>query len=305
MAANLDRRGGDELALLDRLDRRYGNEGKRPWLDRYSEFVGLAKGGSYICNIASALGLFYVVKVLFEVVPSPLVGDIAGFLVLGVFEYFKRKASDGFWDFYWVTRRIHWLKLSVNLGLFALSLAGTLWGIYFLITDNSPEAKYAGASDDPEAVAMLANVDQLRGQITDLQSQNEAARSNTANYNSKGEFYWKQQTQEEQRTKQITQVQGQITAIESQLASKHGIYEVRNEDILSAWQMRNDVRVKSGIGLCLLFELLFEICMGFLCLYDYKRFQLLQELEKRGRLNRGRAKSTLPKKQLNGHPMKV
>lgn len=273
---------------LNNLRKRY-RAAQTSFLERYADMIQPGTVGSYLCNIVSAIGLFYVVRILMEIIPLPYVGVVVGLIALYFFEKYKRKFSDGFWDSFWmnfhgrISSAINWRYFVLNIGLFALSLFGTVFGIYFFIIDNSPEARFMGQTDDPEAIAILDDISTQESKIATLKMDNEKARADQSNYNAQGEFYFPMQKAETSRLRQIEQIEASIAAQRSTLSQKHGTYTIKNADIQKMWKMRNDTRMTAGVGAAFILEFIFEFLMAFLSLYGYKKMLFLEALARQGK----------------------
>lgn len=288
---------------LAKLSKRYGNV-KRSFLEKYKKYTTPALILSWVCNVASGAGLFWLVSMIFQDFPLPYGNYIIGGLALFGFEYCKREASDSFWDFYWMNdRKISISRGLVNFGLFAFSLGATLFGVHYLVTDTTPGAAIMEASQKPEAAALQASILEKQATIAQLQQENKAARDNPANYNSAGTFFYVLQTAEGKRVERMGKLEEAIATAEGRLDREFGIVNVTNEAIKAEWRERRDVRVAFALLLCLILEVVFEVCMGFLSLYDWKKFQLLLAMEQKGMINgvpNGRKIS-----RVNGSPMLV
>ena len=101
------------------------------------------------------------------------------------------------------------------------------------------------------------------------------------NYNHEGKFYYK-------LLDDVQALKDEKLALQSTLRNKHGIYDMQNEDILTQWRLRRDFRAYAVVILTLLFEFLFEICMGFNSKYDFILYLCLAQ-------QAGHATTILPK----------
>lgn len=264
--------GPQGLNELEKLNKRFG--AKQPFLARWESFRKTwASPLSYICNIVSAIGIFYVFKVLFEVIPFAWIGILLAISCVAGYEIAKRRASDKLWDTWFITKNIDLRALLLNTGLFVASMAGTVYGTYWFILDNSPEAKYMGISDDPESTA-------IQNQIADLQKTRDAKQAELDQWREvnavrsgqdKGQIKYKQLDTEKAKEEAILAIEEQVTSKEQLLESKFGIILVKNEDIQGMWETRNDTRMITGLLLCLLCEICFELLMAFMSKWDALR----------------------------------
>jgi uncharacterized protein YacL (UPF0231 family) len=281
IALQLD--GADSVGTsssLDKLSRRYGNV-KKSFLEAWARYVFPAKILSWVCNIASGLGLFYIVAMILEDFPIPYGNLVIAGLVLAGFEWCKREASDSFWDYYWMNgKKISWTRGGTNFGLFGISLVATLFGMHYLITETTPGAAKMDYSQNVVALDLREDIRENEGKVAKIMADKKALRADKANYNSKGEFYHLHAKTEQKLTDQATAIEATIASMRTELKDKHGMVDIKNVEIVQAWEGRRDVRVSAALFSCLLLEILFEICMGFLSLFDWRRFQLLIRLEK-------------------------
>ena len=257
-------KSAEQAAKRDKLRKRFTNRfnNKQPFLIRNQQNRQWSAYLSYFFNLVSLIGLWYAAKVILEVIPIPYLNYIIAAALLVGFEVIKRKYSDAFWDHWFATSKLHPVYFTLNfIILFGISLGGSVYGVYFVATDHSPEARFMGQSDDPEAVALQDRVNQLDTEI-------KANRADQSNYNSAGEFYYNLQITERN-------LSAEKQALTETLREKHGIYTLQNQDILTQWQMRRDFRAWSVVILTILFELLFELCMRFNSKYDYVLYQAL------------------------------
>jgi len=281
-ALALELEGADSVgtsSALDKLSRRYGNV-KKTFLEKWSRYVIPAKILSWVCNIASGLGLFYIVAMIFEDFPIPYGNIIIAGLSLAGFEWCKREASDKFWDYYWMNgRSISWTRAGTNFGLFGISLVATLFGMHYLITETTPGAAEMDYSQNVVALDLREDIGEAEEKVAMIMAEKDALRAKKSNYNSKGEFYHVHARTEQKLTDQATAIEATIAAMRTELKDKHGMVDIKNTEIVAAWEGRRDVRVSAALFSCLALEILFEICMGFLSLFDWRRFQLMLRLE--------------------------
>jgi hypothetical protein len=246
----------EQEAKMERLSERFNKRFNKnqPFLVKHKETRAQSNWLSYFFNIISLIGLLYAVQELLTIIPIPYLNwVIAVFLLVG-FEILKRRYSDKFWDHYWSTSNIHYVYGVINfLLLFGISIAGSAFGMYFVTTDNAPEAKAIGINDDPEAVSLQER----------LSSIDEELSYHKGNKNEKGVVYWPSQ-------KAIQSLSQERLAVSETLQTKFGVFEVKNTQILSEWKLRKDFRAYAAILLTILFEFLFEVCMRFNSKYDYQ-----------------------------------
>lgn len=247
----------------NRFGNRFGNN--QPFLKRHEGNRKLSGSISYFFNLVSLIGLLYAVQELLRIIPIPYLNWVIAIILLTGFEILKRKYSDLFWDYYWMSKKqIHYVYGFINFVLlFGISLGGSLFGMYFVTTDHAPEAKELGLNDDPEAVA-------LQEELVEI---DEKMAYHNANKNSAGEILWPSQ-----QTLAILEEQ-RLNAKEI-LRTKYGIVSIKNQDILSEWKIRKDFRAGAAILLCFIFEILFEICMRFNSKYDYLLWRCWEENKK-------------------------
>lgn len=237
--------------LMAKFDNRFNNN--RPFLVKYQSTRSTSNLLSYFFNAISLIGLLYAVQELLSIIPIPYLNWILAIGMLIGFEILKRKYSDLFWDHWWKSKEIQYTYGVINFViLFGISIAGSAFGMYFVATDHSPEAKQIGINDDPEAISLKERQLAIKDEI----------KEHRKNRNSKGEIYWPSQ-------KAITLLTQEQLSITQTLEDKFGIFTIQNKDILNEWKLRKDFRAYAAIILTILFEILFEICMRFNSKYDY------------------------------------
>lgn len=238
--------------LQDRFTHRFSKD--KPFLLKHQGTRSLSGRLSWLFNAVSLIGLLWAVQELLSIIPIPYLNWVLAIPLLIGFEILKRKYSDLFWDFYWASNKnIHYVYGFINfILLFGISMGGSLFGMYFVTTDNAPEAKVLGMNDNPEAVAMQERLIAIDKEY-DFHLNNK---------NRQGIVFWPSQQAIENLTKERAN-------ISETLKSEHGIVEIKNQDILSEWKIRKDFRAGAAILLTFLFEILFEICMRFNSKYDY------------------------------------
>lgn len=253
--------------LMERFEDRFGE--KKNWFLKNKPNRQTAYLFSFLFNFISALAGYYGGKVIMEVIPIPYLPWIGAAVGLILMERYKRVFSDKMWDYFWKYRKLDWSAFSANAILFTVSLGISAFGMFFLINDNSAEAKLMGSADDPEAQAIIAEVQDKRDMI-------EAKRADKSNYNSKGEFYWPLQQAEATLEKEIAKK-------EEILREKHGVYAVQNKDLLAKWSLRTGFRSYTSVIITVLSEILFELCMCFVSYYDWRVYAAMKR--KRDRQN--------------------
>jgi hypothetical protein len=274
---------------LEKLMERFGAVSSKSWLARNHGLRMSAEKGSYLFNIVSALAGLYGARILFQMIPVPIpyLDWVLAIAFLYYLEKNKRKLSDKFWDTWFSTKKVAWGYAIGNFGLLGISLALSVFGVYFAAKDFAPEAKYIGGSDNPEVVA-------LQDQLRTTQDELTALLDDPSSYNSKGQFYYKLMDSRTAKEKQIAD----LTAI---LKDKHGVINIQNEDVLSDWKLRNAFRGKFSVFITLLSELLFEICMAFRSYYDYRYCRALLSRMKQEEEEPEGSRKRPGGKKLNGH----
>lgn len=249
--------------LAGMLAERFGiASGKRPWLIRKAHARKNAYLFSFACNVVSAAAGWYGALIVMEVIPIPYLNYVAALVCLYLMEKYKRVFSDEFWDTYWSVKVIRWDLAVKNFSLLLISIGLSVGGMFFAVTDFSPEAKYLGLNDDPEAVAMKDRVQKLDADLL-------ALREDRSNYNSKGEFYHIHVPKETLWTEERA-------ALVKELKEVHGVQIVQNEDIRKDWKLRTGFRSYVGVIITLLSEVIFELCMCFCSRYDFRLHRALQ-----------------------------
>ncbi|MEZ5045282.1 MAG: hypothetical protein R2828_35635 [Saprospiraceae bacterium] len=257
----------DDMSRM--LEERFGTAtGKRPWLIRKAPSRKSAFIFSFFCNLLSAGAGWYGALIVMEIIPIPYMNYLGALAGLILMEKYKRKFSDQFWDTYWATKNIRWDLGGKNFVLLLVSIALSIGGMFFAVSDFSPEAKYLGMNDDPETVA-------IQDRIRTLDEDIKALRADKANYNSNGEFYHIHARKENLWAEEKT-------ALTQELKEVHGVQIIQNEDIRRDWKLRTGYRTYFGIIITLLAEIAFEICMAFCSYYDFRLFRALQA-QKEGR----------------------
>lgn len=253
-----------------RFDMRFNQ--KKSFISQYADtryWVGIL---SWIPQIISAVAAFKGARVLIEWVPIPYFDYVVGIAVLVGLELAKRHWSDKFWDRFFGTKRIHAGAFSVNFTLLAISLFFSAFGFYFLVSDNSQEAKLMGTSGDPEAVAIQDQLHQAKGDL-------QAMIDDKSNYNSEGLFYYKLMPAKVAKEKQIAE-------LTTTLREKHGIYDIANKEIVKEWTIRKNFKSNTGIVITIICEFIFEIMMAFCSFYDFKRWLIERRIFEKKRAGR-------------------
>jgi len=240
--------------LQGKYNRRFS---RKPWLMRFQPLRQIFRHLSYLVQAASIAAGYYGALVAFQFLPWLGASIAVAITVLVAIEVGKRKASDGWWDAFFASRRgllpLNWSAGAANLSFFALSFAISVGGMYFVATDFSPTAQLVGANADPEAQALMSERETLRASIAEHRT----------NRNSAGEIYWPSQ-------QAIARLEDQVSDVNDLLKSKHGIYDLQNTAILTAWTEKNGFRLWLTVGLIILLEFLFEGMMAFASYYDLR-----------------------------------
>lgn len=248
--------------MSERFDARFNQ--KKSFLAQYADtryWVGIL---SWIPQIISVVAAFKGARVLVEWVPIPYFDYLVAGATLVALEVAKRHWSDKFWDRFFGTKRVHFGAASVNFSLFIISVVLSAYGFFFLVSDNSQEAKLMGVSGDPEAVAVQ---DQLKQSKAELQ----AMIDDRSNYNHEGRFFYKLIPAKVAKEKEIAE----LTTL---LREKHGIYNIQNEQIIQSWGIRTDFQKYAGISIAIAMEIIFEIMMAFCSFYDFRRWVIERRL---------------------------
>ena len=136
---------------MNRFSNRFST--KQPFLIRHKSTRRMSEVLSYFFNAVSLIGLWYAVKVVLEIIPIPYLNYVLAVVILVGFEIIKRKYSDQFWDYWHANKKTDnnfWYNFSINfIVLLGISLGGSVYGVYFVATDNSPEAQLMGETGDP------------------------------------------------------------------------------------------------------------------------------------------------------------
>lgn len=249
--------------MSNRFDSRFNKQ--QSTISKYAEaryWVGVL---SYIPQIMSIIVAFKGGRVLMEWIPVPYLEWIfAGFMLIAL-EVIKRRFSDRFWDQWFATKRVNFMAAGINFSalLFSILLSG--FGIWFLIGDNSEEAKTMGLSGDPEAVALQDQIRQLESSIAEHRQ----------NKNSAGKIYWPSQ-------KAIQQLEAQKTELTTTLREQHGVIVMKNQGIMEQWMLRMNYQKYTGLGLTLLLEIIFEVMMAFMSWYDYRKWVVMRRMNSKG-----------------------
>ena len=253
--------------LIERFENRFGE--KKNWFLKNKPNRQRAFHFSFLFNLISAMAGYYGGKVIMEVIPIPYLPWIMAAIGLILMERYKRIFSDKMWDYFWKYRKLEWGAFTANVTLFTISLAISAFGMFFLIDDNSTEAKLMGSADDPEAQIIIAEIQDKREMI-------KAKRADKSNYNSQGQFFWPLQQQE-------AVIEQEIATKEEILREKHGVYAVKNEDLLKKWALRTGFRSYTSVIITILSEILFELCMCFVSYYDWRVYAAMKRKRDRQR----------------------
>jgi hypothetical protein len=245
--------------LSERFDKRFNKN--QPFLVKHKDTRVQSNWLSYFFNMISLIGLLYAVQEILAIIPIPYLNWVIAIALLVGFEIIKRKFSDMFWDHYWATSKIHYVYGLINfLVLFGISLSGSVYGMYFVTTDNAPEAKgIIDHTSNPEAVALQERLDKIETRI-------EEHKNNKVKHGKdKGDIRWPSQMA-------LPELEKQALAMAQTLQTQYGILQVENQEIKNEWKLRRDFRAWAAVLLTILFEILFEICMRFNSKYDYQYY---------------------------------
>lgn len=269
-----------ESNFTDRFERRFGK--KVPWLIRKKGNRQGAYRFSFVCNVVSVLAGFYGASVIMEIFPIPYLNYLLAVFILVVMEIYKRKFSDEFWDQYFATKTFKMDAALKNFALFTISIGLSGFGMYFAVTDMSPEAKQLGLKDDPQAAALLERVEKLDEDLL-------AIRADKSNYDASGTFY-------HIHAKKENGWIAERDRISKKLESEYDIIiQGKNSEIREEWKLRTSFRSYAGVIATLLAELIFELCMAFCSKYDYRYYRaMLLARKAKGELNGKRKKSPAP-----------
>lgn len=247
-----------EEKLRSKYEKRFAGE-DMPFVVRHKDTAKMSKIASYAFQVLSIAGLWYAVKVVLEFIPIPYLNYVLATASLIGFEIVKRKYSDKFWDYWFAQKRIHFLNGAINfLLLLSISMAGTLYGLYYAAKDGSPEAKYLGLNNDPDAVVLQEELRQAKAELV-------AFNSDPANFvkgQIGGQIYYK-------LLDDRSRLSDRVDRITQRLEAEHGVILLENEDIRADWKARTQSRIYGIMGLALIAEILFELCMRFNSKYDY------------------------------------
>ncbi len=309
LAASLDGAAGDRgTAVQEKLERRFGTAEKRPWLQAAEKYRVPALIASWVCNVASGLGVFYLLKMIFSIDALPYLGWVVGIGGLLAFEWCKREASDSMWDHYFSKgRKLSWWRVSLNGFLFCLSMAATLCGVFYLVTDTRTGAEKMDFSQKPEAAAIVQQIRAKEEQVATIATQIKDTRADRSNYNQQGTFFYKLLATEGQREKRIALLEQEVAALNATLSNEYGVINVQNDEIMDEWKARRDVQVTASVIACFLLEILFETCMGFLSLFACKSLLFIRAVRQRDdrvaeKAVAGLARNGAVRLPVNGHP---
>ena len=248
---------------LDKMSNRFESRFNRQQstVSRHAEnryWVGIL---SYLPQLLSVIVAFKGARVLMEWVPVPYLDWVMAVIMLVILEVVKRKYSDKFWDQWFATSRINFGAASINFTALIISVILSGFGVWFLIGDNSQEAKTMGLSGDPEAVALQDQIKQLEANIAEHRS----------NKNEKGVIYWPSQ-------QSIAKLEAQKSDLTTTLREQHGVIVMKNEDILDQWRLRMGYQKYMGLFITLFLEIVFECLMAFCSWYDYKKWLVMKRM---------------------------
>jgi len=266
---------------LEKLQNRYGFN--LPFIYANATKRKVSGKASYFFNIVSALGLFYVVSLFLEVIHIPYFNYIGAGLALLFFEWSKRYFSDSFWDEFYFNR-IELKKsilesLNLKTGfinfilLFGLSLAGTAFGLYFYTTDASPEA-----------IALKLEIQEVKKSI--------AVHEGNQSFDEK---HGVMRVQFQSETVLDNKLYPKLEKLEAELAEAEAAGKTKgdtSEAGISYSVQRSKFRVWGAVGLSILFELLFEICMAFNSKFDFLKLKHLVRQRKKNSSSGGPSSSS-------------
>lgn len=243
---------------FDKLEKRFNQE-KYTWVDRNERLRLVALVCSYVFNLASAVGMLYMAKYISSWYTTNLIGQwIIGGIVTLAFEWAKRETSDRFWDDFFRSKKPSAQMFFLNfIVIFGMSLGSAIMGYNQITKDYSPEYQ---AQQSNERIKELK---------ADKKAIQEEDKIHMANKNKAGETYVRSQ-------RKVEANENRLAKIDETLEKEYAKLDQLNAEGKSNF----DGSVTGGIYTILisiiLFEFLFEICMRFMSMFDYKKHKELK-----------------------------
>lgn len=228
--------------------------GKKSWCEDRRWWKTTATLCSYVFQIVSVVAAFYGgLKILqFIGAPTPLAAALS-IALLVLLEFTKRRSSDHVWDIRWSQTRFDWSWVQLSFFLFLISAAVSGFGIYQGTKDFAPQA---------DLITNDSTLTLLNQQLANINTAtSEAAKTK----NEEGVIFWPMQRAIEKFA------EGQNMVAASIIERSENIDRENNQRLQ---QQAVTVAQAAMIGLCVCFilELLFEICMRFNSLFDFRDY---------------------------------
>lgn len=209
---------------------------------------------SFFFHIISITAAFYgIFKIMqFLGAPTPLAVLLSIALLVGL-ELMKRESSDHVWDIRWSRSQFDWSWVTLSLFLFLTSAAISGFGIYQGTKDFAPQA------------ALITGDSTLTLLEQQLAVANEGSQQMQANKNHEGVVFWHSQ-------RAVTEFAKAQNAAITSIVHRSNQIDQENEQRLEQQAVTVAQAALVALIICLMLELLFETCMSFCSLYDFRDY---------------------------------
>ena len=228
--------------------------GAKSWCEMNRKWKWGAAIFSYFFQVCSITAAFYGAYKLFSLIGAPAPAAVLlSIILLVLIEWAKRESSDHVWDYRVSRGRFDWTYVSLSLFLFVASTAISGFGIHQGTKDFAPEA------------SLIENDTTLSRLNEQLATLNRASEKASNNRNGRDEIYWPSQ-------RAITKfAEGQNLAIAAIISRTENI-DGENEKRLKQHRLTVGQAAMVALVVCILLEVLFEVCMMFRSLYDFRDY---------------------------------
>jgi len=209
---------------------------------------------SYLINALSISGAFYGAFSLFQWFGAGR--EISGALavvLLALVEIARRWAADGIWDKWFHVGKVAGGLLALNLALFAISASSSGYGIYTGIEDSAP----------PVEVVQDSTLTKMESEAAAIRSDIETAKKTKW----RGTVTVDAQRTIKSSSKSLATLTDAITERRAALSSKQEATEQEHRLTVQHVGM-------IAVGIYLLLEIVFQCCIRFVSLIDWREYVL-------------------------------
>ena len=228
--------------------------GEKTFKQQYYPFFITVLMLSYLFNLLSlASGAYALYDLTNMFIQNMAISIVICSILLLAMEQVKRYSSTALWRGWWRYNKLirGWLILSLTIAV--ASIAASMYGSHEGTEDLGPSADLI--AQDSAAIA-------YRDRIAELEAENKRHESNK---NSKGETYWPSQQAIEKNKGIIAQLEQRALDLDVKL-------EGHNEVLSADHRKKIALTAITLMWLALVFEFLFEACVGYIEYYRNRCF---------------------------------